>query len=98
MAKAERPVRDVKCCDCGAQTNDARLRFSDVIKYGESWFDPETVSAVTCYVCPECGRTYISGGTTTTKIAYKNENNPYQKDLKKLHGLATEGMNFDKQI
>ena len=56
MAKAERPGRDVKCCDCGAQTNDARLRFSDVIKYGESWFDPEIVSTLTCYVCPECGR------------------------------------------
>ncbi len=54
--------------------------------------------AIHTAVCPECGRTYISGGTTTTKIAYKGENNPYQKDLKKLHGLATEGMNFDKQI
>ena len=54
--------------------------------------------AIHTAVCPECGRTYISGGTTTTKISYKNEKNPYQKDLKQLHGLATEGMNFDKQI
>ena len=54
--------------------------------------------AIHTAVCPECGRTYISGGTTSTKISYKNENNPYQKGLKQLHGLATEGMNFDKQI
>lgn len=33
-------------------------------------------------VCPECGRTYVSGGETTTQIRYYNENNPYQKDLK----------------
>ena len=33
-------------------------------------------------VCPECGRTYISGGETTTQIRYVNETNPYQKDLK----------------
>ena len=33
-------------------------------------------------VCPECGRTYISGGETTTQIRYYNESNPYQKDLK----------------
>ena len=54
--------------------------------------------AIHTAICPECGRTYISGGTTTTRIAYKNEKNPYKKGLKKLHGLATEGMNFDKQI
>ncbi len=33
-------------------------------------------------VCPECGRTYISGGETTTQIRYYNESNPYQKDMK----------------
>lgn len=33
-------------------------------------------------VCPECGRTYVSGGETTTQIRYYNESNPYQKDLK----------------
>lgn len=56
MAKAEKNVRDVKCCECGAQTVDAKLPHTDVRKYGSSIFDPETVSAVTCYVCPECGR------------------------------------------
>ena len=33
-------------------------------------------------VCPECGRTYVSGGTTATQIKYYNEENPYQKDMK----------------
>ena len=29
-------------------------------------------------VCPECGRSYIEGGTTSTQIKYYNEENPYQ--------------------
>ena len=33
-------------------------------------------------VCPEGGRTYISGGETTTQIRYFNEDNPYQQDMK----------------
>ena len=49
-------------------------------------------------ICPECGRTYISGGTTTTKIKYPSENNPYQKNMKNLHKQATEGMNFDAAV
>ena len=27
-------------------------------------------------VCPECGRTYVSGGETNTQIKYYNEKNP----------------------
>ena len=33
-------------------------------------------------ICPECGRTYISGGETNTQIRYYSEDNPYQKDMK----------------
>ena len=33
-------------------------------------------------ICPECGRSYVSGGTTHTQIKYYNEDNPYQQDLK----------------
>lgn len=33
-------------------------------------------------ICPECGRTYISGGETQTQIRYFNEDNPYQQDMK----------------
>lgn len=47
-------------------------------------------------ICPECGRSYIAGGLTTTKISYPNEKNPYQKNLKSAHQAAVTGMNFDQ--
>ena len=46
-------------------------------------------------VCPECGRSYVSGGTTNTQIKYYNEDNPYQKDLKTSDGLKYKGMNVN---
>lgn len=46
-------------------------------------------------VCPECGRSYVSGGTTSTQIKYYNEENPYQKDLKVQDGSKYAGMNVD---
>ena len=46
-------------------------------------------------VCPECGRSYVSGGTTSTQIKYYNEENPYQKDLKATDGTKYRGMNVD---
>ncbi len=46
-------------------------------------------------VCPECGRSYVSGGTTHTQIKYYNEENPYQKDLKTQDGSKYKGMNVD---
>lgn len=33
-------------------------------------------------VCPECGRSYVAGGETSTQIKYYNEDNPYQQALK----------------
>lgn len=46
-------------------------------------------------VCPECGRTYVSGGTTTTTIRYSDESNPYQKQQKALDALRFTGNNID---
>ena len=46
-------------------------------------------------VCPECGRSYVSGGTTETQIKYYNDENPYQKDLKTTDGVKYRGMNVD---
>ncbi len=46
-------------------------------------------------VCPECGRSYVSGGLTRTAIKYPNENNPYTKGLKSIHGMALRGANLD---
>mgnify|MGYP006062324919 CR=1 FL=1 len=49
-------------------------------------------------VCPECGRTYVAGGQTTTRIKYSNEENPYVKQLKSIQADALKGRNFDVSI
>lgn len=51
--------------------------------------------AIHTAVCPECGRTYVSGGTTTTRIKYSNEDNPYVKNMKKADSGLLAGMNLD---
>ena len=51
--------------------------------------------AIHTAVCPECGRVYVSGGTTTTRIQYKNEENPYIKNMKNKDRGLLSGMNFD---
>ena len=49
-------------------------------------------------VCPECGRSYVSGGTTHTQIKYYNEDNPYQQDLKSADHTKYAGMNLDYAV
>ncbi len=51
--------------------------------------------AIHTAICPECGRTYVSGGTTTTQIKYQNEDNPYQQNRKASDSGLLSGMNFD---
>jgi len=46
-------------------------------------------------ICPECGRTYVSGGTTNTTIKYSNESNPYQQDRKAKDAASLTGANKD---
>ena len=46
-------------------------------------------------VCPECGRSYVAGGTTSTQIKYYNEDNPYQQDLKATDGIKYRGNNVN---
>ena len=46
-------------------------------------------------ICPECGRSYVSGGVTHTQIKYYNEDNPYQKALKKQDETKYKGMNIN---
>lgn len=46
-------------------------------------------------ICPECGRTYVSGGTTSTTIQYKNEENPYQQNQKGRDAAEFTGANSD---
>ena len=46
-------------------------------------------------VCLECGRVYVSGGETATKIKYSNEENPYQKARKAADKQGLLGANID---
>jgi hypothetical protein len=58
----------------------------------------EVVSAnvsIKTAICPECGRSYVSGGETTTKIRYTNEEQPYQQNRKKYDEASLVGMNID---
>ena len=43
--------------------------------------------------CPECGRRYVSGGTTTTRIAYPKTK--YGQNQKAFDAEATKGNNID---
>ena len=57
-----------------------------------------TVSIHTA-VCPECGRTYVSGGTTSTQIKYPNESNPYQQSRKSSDAAnSLLGANIDMAV
>lgn len=49
-------------------------------------------------VCPECGRTYVAGGTTHTQIKYYNEDNPYQQSLKSGDRSKYSGMNINYAV
>lgn len=48
-------------------------------------------------VCPECGRSYVAGGETDTKIKY-NEKNPYEKNAKSYQAEATKGNKIDLAV
>lgn len=51
--------------------------------------------AIKTAICPECGRSYVCGGTTTTQIKYYNEENPYQKNLKAADSAKYKGRMID---
>lgn len=54
--------------------------------------------AIHTSICPECGRSYVSGGTTSTQIKYYNEDNPYQQDLKATDKIKYSGMHADYAV
>lgn len=54
--------------------------------------------AIHTAICPECGRSYISGGTTNTMIKYPNESNPYQKELKSADAVRLRGANINLAV
>ncbi len=55
--------------------------------------------AIHTAVCPECGRTYVSGGTTTTKIAYPGDKkSPYAQNNKEAQEDLLSGRNIDAGV
>lgn len=44
-------------------------------------------------ICPECGRSYVSGGTTRTQMKY-DTSTPYGKNQKSFEAALLRGMNF----
>lgn len=45
-------------------------------------------------VCPECGKSFVAGGLTSTQIKY-DESNPYSANQKAADESYLLGMNFD---
>ncbi len=48
-------------------------------------------------VCPECGRVYVAGGETNTRIQYSKDN-PYGKNQKKYDESVLVGANLDESV
>ena len=49
-------------------------------------------------VCPECGRVYVAGGLTTSRIAYSDEDkkkNPYDEQKKNMGAMLNTGLRAD---
>ncbi len=49
-------------------------------------------------ICPECGSSYVAGGTTATRIKYPNEDNPYTKNRKSADAASLIGQNLDMAV
>lgn len=52
--------------------------------------------AIHTSICPECGRTYVSGGTTTTTIKYNNDD--YATAARKQDATVIPGNNVDEMM
>ncbi len=63
-----------------AELKDGKVQFASI--------------AIHTSICPECGRTYVSGGTTTTTIRYNNDD--YASNAKKQDATVVSGMNVDE--
>ncbi len=49
-------------------------------------------------ICPECGRSYVAGGTTSTQIKYSDESNPYTQNKKSQDAISLIGSNLDLAV
>lgn len=46
-------------------------------------------------VCPECGSTYVEGGTTNTRIKYYGDDNAYSQAKNSENAIKFNGANID---
>ena len=49
-------------------------------------------------ICPDCGRSYVAGGTTSTRIKYPNEDNPYVQNRKSADAASLIGSMLDMAV
>lgn len=49
-------------------------------------------------ICPECGKSYVSGGTTATKIKYYGDNNGYHKAQDIANATMFNGNNINTTV
>ncbi len=63
-----------------AETDNGEVQFASV--------------AIHTAICPECGRVYVSGGTTTTTIKYNNDD--YATNAKKQDATVVPGTKIDE--
>ena len=69
--------------------------YNKAAKHGDAQVLNASVSIQTS-TCPECGRSYVSGGTTTTQIKYNED--PYGQNSKILDQLKVPGENVDEEV
>lgn len=69
--------------------------YSKAAKAGNARVINASVSIQTS-VCPECGRTYVSGGTTNTQIKYNDD--AYAQNTKKQDQADVPGRNISMDV
>ena len=69
--------------------------YSKAAKAGDAKVVNASVSIQTS-VCPECGRTYVSGGETKTQIKYNKDG--YAQNTKKADETVLPGQNVDVEV
>lgn len=69
--------------------------YNKAAEHGDAQVLNASVSIQTS-TCPECGRSYVSGGTTTTQIKYNGD--PYGQNSKAMDELTVPGSNTDEKV
>ena len=85
LGKKKEEKKVATCC-CGSVNNKAEENNGKVVSADVSIYTS---------ICPECGRSYVSGGETRTQITYNNESNPYQAERKCCDEAKYKGININ---